>query len=282
MRSRCERHWLRTTFDDAPQLYARTRPNAPPEIFEDLAALAQLQDGSRLVEIGCGTGQATLPLAQRGYEILAIELGEQLAAHARRTLASFPTVRIVNSAFESWNPAGEQFDAVVAFNSWHWVDPEVRYAKAAEILDEHGSLAVVSLRDVTPDNPDPFWTDVQEDYLMTVGPRDDDRSPPHPDEVPDLRDAIEASGYFCDAAVRRHLFTVSFTSNDYVARLSTSSWHRALDDTTRKHLFERIHARIEAQPERAVTATLLATLTVGRRVHLTRERVGPGRAAPPA
>ena len=71
---------LRTTFEQVPELYDRARPSYPLEVFDDLAALARLAQAARIVEIGCGTGQATLPLAERGYQITCVELGEQLAA----------------------------------------------------------------------------------------------------------------------------------------------------------------------------------------------------------
>ena len=54
---------LRTTFEQVPELYDRARPNYPVEIFDDLVELAQLPQSARIIEIGCGTGQATLPLA---------------------------------------------------------------------------------------------------------------------------------------------------------------------------------------------------------------------------
>jgi SAM-dependent methyltransferase len=125
-------HFLRTTFDDSPEFYDRARPVPPEQLFDDLVALAQLEPGARLLEIGCGTGQATLPLADRGFEIVGIELGERLADFARRKLAPFPRVKIVASSFEQWNPTGDHFDAVVAFNSFHWIDPELRFARSAQ------------------------------------------------------------------------------------------------------------------------------------------------------
>jgi cyclopropane fatty-acyl-phospholipid synthase-like methyltransferase len=58
-----QRRLLRATFEQLPALYDRARPSYPLRLFDDLATLARLPDGARLVEIGCGTGQATLPLA---------------------------------------------------------------------------------------------------------------------------------------------------------------------------------------------------------------------------
>ena len=53
------------------------RAGYPAELFRDLAALACIDPGCRVLEIGCGTGQATMPLAERGCEIVCVELRRQ-------------------------------------------------------------------------------------------------------------------------------------------------------------------------------------------------------------
>lgn len=92
---------LRTAFDEVPELYDRARPVYPPSVFDDLVELAAIPTNGRMVEIGCGTGQATMPLARRGFQIRCVELGEGLAAVARRNLASFPAVEVICAPFET-------------------------------------------------------------------------------------------------------------------------------------------------------------------------------------
>src|SRR5262249_23291310 len=140
---------LRTTFDEVADLYARARPTYPDEVFDDLVEAARLGVGARVLELGSGTGIATLPLARRGFELVCVELGAQLAAVARRKLEAFANVEIVNAAFESWSPPG-RFDAVVAFASFHWNDPAARYERSANALRPGGALAVVRADHVLP------------------------------------------------------------------------------------------------------------------------------------
>jgi SAM-dependent methyltransferase len=258
---------LRTTFEEVAELYDRARPSYPAEVFSDLVALTDLPERGRILEIGCGTGQATLQLAQRGFRITCVELGEQLAAVARRNLAAFPRVEVVNAPFETWQAAGRAFDAVVAFTAFHWIDPEVRYEKSASFLGEGGALAVVSTQHVLPADGDRFFADVQEDYEAIVP--DDEKTkagaPPPPDAVGDLRDEIEASGVFGSAVVRRYIWDVIYTADEYIAVLDTYSGHRALEDDRRRRLYERIRRRAEARPEGKVRKTYLATLNVAKR-----------------
>src|SRR5436189_21759 len=129
-----ERKNLRTTFDEVALLYDQARPGYPEALFEDVIALSGIPPGGRILEIGCGTGQATLPLARRGYRILAIELGENLAAVARRNLAAYPTVEIRTGAFEEWPVQECAFDLAVSATAFHWIDPTIGYAKVARAL----------------------------------------------------------------------------------------------------------------------------------------------------
>src|SRR6266542_2199055 len=81
---------LRATFNQAADLYDRARPGYPPALFDDLAELAGVGPGCRVLEIGPGTGQATVPLAERGCHIVAVELGADLAAVARPDQQALP------------------------------------------------------------------------------------------------------------------------------------------------------------------------------------------------
>jgi SAM-dependent methyltransferase len=258
-----EREQLRTAFEEVPELYDRARPTYPHELFDDLEALAGLGEGARLLEIGCGTGQATQPLARRGYSILCVELGTELAAFARRKLAPFPAVEIVNANFETWEPDRGEFDAIVAFTAFHWVDPDVRYGKAARLLREGGSLAIGGTLHVQRPGGDAFWAEVQEDYDAVV-PSDANRPPPPPEEIQSLRAEIEASGRFEYVAWRTYLWDQPYTADEYIALLDTYSGHRSLEEAKRQELYDRIRRRIEARRDGRVTKTYLTMLNVAR------------------
>src|SRR6266508_3421766 len=139
-----DRTRLRATFDEAAERYDRARPGYPPAVFDDLAELAGVGPGCRVLEIGCGTGQATVPLAERGCQIVAVELGAGLATIASRNLARFPDARVVVAAFEDWPLPSAPFDVVVAATAFHWIDPAVRVAKAADALRPRSRCAATS------------------------------------------------------------------------------------------------------------------------------------------
>ena len=120
---------LGRVFNEVPELYDRTRPTYPDALFADLTEMTGLGRRSRVLEVGCGTGQATRSLASLGCQVTAVEPGDGLAALARQRLAAFGNVNVESSTFENWNDHGRRFDVLVAASSWHWVDPAARLAQ---------------------------------------------------------------------------------------------------------------------------------------------------------
>ena len=226
---------LRETFEEAPELYDRVRPDYPEELFDDLARLGSLTPGSRVLELGCGTGQATVSLARRGYQVVAVELGAGLAGVAQKKLASFPAVRVVNAAFEAWPLPAEPFDVVFAATSFHWIDRAIRVTKSADALRPGGALAVVSTHHVAGSD-EQFFADAQRCYE-----RWDPETPaglrlPAAADVPSGRDELDASGRFGRLALRRYERELTYSSSEYRELLLTYSGHRAMEPDAQRGL----------------------------------------------
>src|SRR5579864_6375398 len=183
----------RATFDEVAELYDRVRPAYPDKLFDELVELTGLRGGSRVVEVGCGTGKATLPLAGRGMRMTCVELGASLAAVARRKLALFPGVEIVVADFETWTPRRAGYDALVSFTAYHWIERALRYVKAAEVLREGGALAIAMIHHVLPPGADPFFLEAQADY-DAVGRGGTPPGPP--EEIEAFGEEMTASGLF--------------------------------------------------------------------------------------
>jgi len=258
------RETLRNTFDQVADLYDCARPNYPDALFDDLFALGSLTPAATVLEIGCGTGKASRPIAQRGCRLVCVELGSHLAEVARRNLANFPQAQVVNTEFETWESPAAVFDAVFAAASWHWLDPAVRYAKSARMLKPGGMLAIVSGGHAFPQGFDPFFTEIQECY-NAIGEGVGKWPPAVPDEVPDLREEIEGSGLFEDVRMKRYLWTVDYTASQYVDLLETFSGHRAIEQSKRDLLYADVRRRIDGLPGGRVRKHYLNVLHVARR-----------------
>ncbi len=79
----------RTTFNEVAELYDKVRPHYPELLFQELASLARLPASARILEIGAGTGIATEPLLQKGYQVIALEPGEELSQYCQVNILSF-------------------------------------------------------------------------------------------------------------------------------------------------------------------------------------------------
>lgn len=261
MREHHDRERLRQTFGSVAEQYDRARPTYPAAVFDDLAELAWLEPGSRVLEIGPGTGKATAELVRRGYSVTGIELSQDLAAIARRNA---PSAEIEVADFETWEPAEAGFDAIVAFAAFHWIAPELRYAKPARLLRPGGSLAVIHGPHVLPDDGDRFFVEVQEDYDAIV-PHPENGPPPPPEKAEGWTEDFRTSGVFERVEERRHLHVLTYSADGFVALLGTFSNNLALPPEQRDELFRRIHTRIAARPSGTVTEHHLLVLTVGFR-----------------
>jgi SAM-dependent methyltransferase len=253
------------TFDEIAELYDAGRRACPEHLLDDLFALAEIEPaGARVLEIGCGTGQATLPLARRGCRVTCVELGTNLARIARSKLARFPLVQVVTAPFEEWQPGGERFDIVFAATAWHWLDPAVRYARAAAALRPGGVLAFTTGGHAFPPGFDPFFTEIQECY-EAIGAGLAKWPPLPPEQVPDVREEIERTNHFADVRIARRVWSEEFTAAEYVAMMSTASDHRLMEPRKRAYLFAEMRRLIDRRPGGRIRRHNLTILHVARR-----------------
>jgi len=244
--SESSRLTLRETFDEAAARYDHVRPRYPEALFDDLAASAGLRPGSRVLEIGCGTGQATVPLARRGYAVCAVELGARLAEVARANVAPFGTVEVVTAAFEGWPLPAAPFDAVLAATSFHWLDPDVRLAKAAAALRPGGALAVVTTHHVAGGSAE-FFDAVQRCYEAWMPGTPPGLRLPAATDVPVSGGELQRGGHFAGAVARRFEGDVEYSTEAYLELLCTYSNHLALEPAARRGLLDCIRKLIDGR-----------------------------------
>jgi SAM-dependent methyltransferase len=257
-----DRERRRSTFDEAAELYDRARPGYPAALFDELVELAGIGPGSRVLEIGPGTGQATVPLAERGCRIVAVELGAALADVARRKLARFPHVEVVTAAFETWPLPAQPFDLVLSATAFHWIDPAVRVTKAADALRPGGALATIATHHVAGGDT-AFFAEAQTCYE-----RWDPETPPGgvplptAAEVPSSSEELDRSGRFGPAQFRRYEWEHPYTTASYLDVLLTYSGHRALDPASLNGLLDCIANLIDTRYDGQITKRYLTELRI--------------------
>jgi SAM-dependent methyltransferase len=122
------------SFGTDAQRYDRARPRYPDAL---VARIVNDRRGLDLLDVGCGTGIAARQFQAVGCAVLGVEPDARMADFAQAQ-----GLRVEVATFEAWEPAGRTFDAVIAAQSWHWVDPVVGTVKAAHVLRPGGRLAL--------------------------------------------------------------------------------------------------------------------------------------------
>ena len=240
---------LKTTFNTDAALYEEVRPGYPEKLVQDVIDLSGIDDHSRILEIGCGTGKATRSFAERGYELVCLDIGADLIDVAKAKLKMFPNVSFVRAAFETWKP-NVSFDLVISATAFHWVDPKVRYLRVLEALGSKGFLAVFSNQHARKDEG--FFAEVQDLYDRYY-PQPTGNRPTHSTNFP----GVEA---FQDPIKRVYPWRETYSSEQYIKLLNTYSDHIALPDKNKRLLYEGIANLIETKYSGQITKHYAAVL----------------------
>jgi SAM-dependent methyltransferase len=153
-------------------------------------------------------------------------------------------VEVIETRFEDWEPDEAHFDMVFAATAWHWVEPAVRYSRAAAVLRPAGYLAVWAAIHVVPVDGDPFFDEIQDVYDEIGEGLPSRWVTPRPGELPDDSHEIEASGYFEVLEVRQYDWETALDAESYIDLLNTFSGHIAMAQWQRDRLYGEIRRRL--------------------------------------
>jgi SAM-dependent methyltransferase len=255
----------RLVFGEVAEAYDRARPSYPSSVVDEVLAFAGLAPGAqggafasltpdapgsrdqRVLEVGAGTGKATVLFAERGFEMLCLEPHPALAAVLARNCAPFPGVRIDGRSLEEWPPEPSAFRLLIAAQAWHWVTPGIGYRKAHAALAPSGTLALFWNRHGWEKSD--LGRALDDVYARLAPDVAKEEAPLGPDPYPaadDLTTEIEASGFFGPARVSVHPWSQEYETERYLELIQTYSAHRMLDEDRRRCLVEAVGAAIRS------------------------------------
>jgi len=255
---------LRQTFDEVAVQYNEARPGYPDELFSTLINSTGLHRGAKLLEIGPGTGQATKSLAEKGFDITAIELGEALAEVAKYELRDYKKVQIIKGAFEEITLPATSFDLVFTATSFHWIDPSSKYLKTHEVLKSKGHLAIIHTNHISDENGDTFFKisqPIYDRYDFT----DKHRKPELPKSKDLKPDDIDESLF---RLIHFQLFHViiTYSAKNFVRLLGTYSTHLAASKEVRQAFFNEIGNLINDKFQGKIDKHFSMSLTVAEKI----------------
>ena len=228
------------SFGSNPARYDRTRPRYPSALVERIVAASP---GPDVLDVGCGTGIAARQFQAAGCRVLGVDPDARMAEFARHR-----GLEVEVATFEAWDTAGREFDAVIAGQAWHWVDPVAGAAKAAQVLRPGGRLAV-------------FWNVVQPppdlaEAFAAVYRRVLPDSPFARGSMPGLdaysaiftkvADGIRQAGAFGDPEQWRFDWDRPYTRDEWLDLVPTSGGHSQFPPAKLEELLAGIGAAIDA------------------------------------
>jgi SAM-dependent methyltransferase len=272
----------RQVFDGIASLYDEARPGYPGALFDDLATRCGLGPSTRVLEVGCGTGQATKDLARHADSVRCLEPGAGLAALARRNLASHANVTIETATFEDAHVDHGAYDMVFSATAFHWVDASVGYAKAAEALRPGGWITLVTNAHAHGGTQHEIDAEVREIHHR-LAPEVGDWEFPTSEQlaantnagVTDIADVWtrvdrsfgdppNTAALFEAAVVTLHSWTANYDRDGYLKLLATHSSYALLPQ--REQLLREIGTVIDERLDGQISKAYVTILAAARRL----------------
>lgn len=229
---------LENTFNSVYTEYDKWRPTYVKDLYDDIFEVKEINSASNVLEIGIGTGQATLPILETGCSLTAIELGDQLAEFSKYKFKNYEKFNVENLAFQDFECPSNSFDFIFSASAFHWIPEDIGYTKVFNMLKSGGVFARFAnhpYKDKKRNNIHLAFKNIYAKYLPSSLGEDE-----YSEENAKTRADIAYKYGFIDISYKLYHRTRTFTADEYVLLLGTYSDNIAIEETTRIKFFNEI------------------------------------------
>ena len=237
---------LNWTFDTVADTYEKLRPGYVDELYQTIFDYAPINNTSRVVEIGIGGGQATLPFLKTGCNLTAVDYGENFCEICREKFKSYPNFSAVSGKFEDIELNGE-YDLIYSASAFHWIPEEIGYKKVFDTLKDGGVFARFANHPYRDKGKPELSAEIDQIYAEYYYKfyNKEPKSPVEYTEQQAYDRALIAEKYgFSDIQYKLFHRTRTFSAKEYIMLLGTYSDHIAIEDTIRNEFFSKIEDAI--------------------------------------
>lgn len=254
-KERAKRHRKRATFDRVAALYDRARAAYPDSVVQEMIEIAGVQPGSRVLEVGCGTGQLTRSLVAYNLELTAIDPAPAAVGVARRNVGE--SVEWQVTTFEDHMCREHTLDLIVSAGAFHWVDPDVGATKPARLLRPGGWLAILAIGERYDE---PFASALMDLWVE----HSDDGGAWRYRTSPTIGDWLSASGLYAEPLERRLVERAVMEPAAVMDLEQTRATTISYDDPTRSSFLDKLDKLLDAMDavplERHTTLSMRSVL----------------------
>ena len=138
----------KNVFSGTAWFYARYRPNYPDEVIDLLRKQFKLSNKSRVLDLGCGTGQIAIQIAQYVSEVIAVDPQEDMLKEGQKLVDIRGVFNIKWILGESGNIPRisshiNDIDLTVIARAFHWMDKEQTLKDLYKITKADGGIAII-------------------------------------------------------------------------------------------------------------------------------------------
>lgn len=235
-------HGLKWTFDTVAETYEKLRPGYVPQLYKDIFNYVSINKASKVVEVGIGGGQATLPILETECNLTAVEYGSNFTELCRRKFNGYSNFSAVTAKFEDFKCNENTCDLIYSASSFHWIPEEIGYTKVFKLLKSGGTFARFANHPFKDKGREEIHEALQKIYSVYMPGKLNNVE--YSESDAENRADIARKYGFIDIGYKLYHRTRTFTAKEYTSLLGTYSDHIAIDKCTRIKFFSEIETAI--------------------------------------
>ncbi len=215
--------------------YHTSRRGYPDALFSDIINISKINIKSNILDVGCGSGLSTLPLANKGYSIIGIDISEELIKIARGN-AKNNNPQYILAPFEDYDFQNSSFDLIISGQAFHWLDEKIAYSKCAKILNSIGYLAIFAkFNDYKKST---FLSDLKKIFTDNCNYYPDGL---HQDDyIEDYLKEIKQTNLFTDIQSKKYTYFLEYDLESYRTYILSNSWVMKLNNEQKINIMKKI------------------------------------------